>query len=117
MRKLISVIILVIFTIWIMPLGVFIKPEHEKKACSGKRAICLCTHLLKKKMAKMAGKQFLKSGGNVNKEQNNPSSSGQEYIHSIKTHNFKLAKNQYFQSAAICINQVFTRAVEHVPKV
>jgi hypothetical protein len=117
MRKFISIITLALFILWIAPLGTFIRPEQEKKACNGRRAICLCTHLLKKQMAKMAGKQYLKSRGNDNKEQNSSSPSGPDYIYTLKTRDFKLAKDQYFQSTSNLIDQFVTRPIEHVPKV
>ncbi|MCA9401255.1 MAG: hypothetical protein KC713_06485 [Candidatus Omnitrophica bacterium] len=51
-HKTLDITILVIFLIWILPLGIFIKPDMEKKACNGRRAICLCRHLITKQLAK-----------------------------------------------------------------
>lgn len=116
-KKFCNILIAVLFCVWIIPLGAFIKPKDEKKACNGRRAICLCTHLVKKQMAKMAGKQFLINGGGVNKEQSSSPSFGPDFFLTIKTYNSHLAKNPYSRSALIPINQLFTRPIEHVPKV
>ncbi|MCA9408094.1 MAG: hypothetical protein KC733_05355, partial [Candidatus Omnitrophica bacterium] len=62
MQRFLSIVILVLFFIWILPLGAFIKPNQEKKACHGRRAICLCSHLIAKQLAKMADKVLLKQG-------------------------------------------------------
>ncbi len=52
MRRILTSLILVVFVIWLLPLGIFIKPAQEKMACNGQRAVCLCTNLLKKAQAK-----------------------------------------------------------------
>jgi hypothetical protein len=59
MSRLTSVLTLILFLLWIMPLGAFIDPSNEDKACGGQRAICLCAHLLKKSEDRSAGKNIL----------------------------------------------------------
>lgn len=45
MKKILITITAVLFFIWIMPLGIVIKPAFEKLACGGQRAICMCSSL------------------------------------------------------------------------
>lgn len=59
----------ILFIVWILPLGAFIKPEQESEACNGRRAICLCSHLLGKALDKQLGKVLLKQyAGGLQKE-------------------------------------------------
>lgn len=44
MKKTALSFITIVFVLWLLPLGVFIKPAQEKTACGGQRAICLCSH-------------------------------------------------------------------------
>lgn len=44
MKQLISLLTALMLFIWILPLGVFIKPSQEKSACGGLRAVCMCHH-------------------------------------------------------------------------
>ena len=48
MRRPVAYVLLILFVIWILPLGAFIDPSKEDKACGGQRAICLCSHLIAK---------------------------------------------------------------------
>lgn len=51
-KSIIAMLTALLFFVWIVPLGTFIKPEQEEAACNGQRAICLCTKLLYKALAK-----------------------------------------------------------------
>lgn len=62
MRRLIYSLLALFFFIWILPLGAFIKPEHEKTACNGQRAICLCSHLMAKQASPAPFKSLLGAG-------------------------------------------------------
>jgi hypothetical protein len=74
MRAHISTITAAIFLVWILPLGIFIKPDEEKLACNGKRAICMCSHLLAKQTAKFAGKILLKNAVDIDGANGAPAS-------------------------------------------
>ena len=56
-QKIISAFALLAFSLWIIPLGAFIKPYQEMKVCGGQRAICLCTHL--KSSVKIKGQSLI----------------------------------------------------------
>ena len=81
MRHFIALLTVVLFLIWLLPLGVFIKPSQEKVACDGQRAICMC-HAFIPKASDNAMKPGinLKAGASSNKE--NPS--GGNYFVSAK---------------------------------
>lgn len=42
MKPLVSLLSITLFILWILPLGFFIKPNQEKTACGGLRAVCMC---------------------------------------------------------------------------
>jgi len=75
MRAWCSIFTGILFFVWILPLGAFIKPSDEKKACNGKRAICLCSHLFAKQTAKYAGKTLLKNASSAGESSNGVPSS------------------------------------------
>ncbi len=77
MRKIIFSITALVFLIWILPLGIFIKPSQEKVACNGQRAICLCTHRLGKPVAKSAA---YKGIGAAQKKHNEAGGAGLDFL-------------------------------------
>ena len=114
MNKIISLITISIFFIWILPLGVFIKPENEKKACNGQRAICLCRHLIAEKTVEAKGKVSPKIR-NINMERSSLSSNPYFLI----TSNFKeIHKNmfQYFNQTVLLYSFSIKKPIDHVPK-
>lgn len=56
-----------------MPLGAFIAPSKEALACGGKRAICLCTHLMGKERPKVQS-TVAKRAASTHKEESAASS-------------------------------------------
>src|SRR5208283_4955065 len=72
MRETVGGLTAVVFFIWLLPLGIFIKPSQEKVACDGQRAICMC-HAFVPKAADKATEPgiTLRAGASSNKE--NPS--------------------------------------------
>lgn len=69
MRFSVSSLTMLLFFIWILPLGFFIKPSQEASACGGQRAVCLCSHTdAKAAKAKVAGFGFQQGGASANKE-------------------------------------------------
>lgn len=73
MKKFIAVIISSLFLLWLLPLGVFIKPSMQKLVCNGQRAICQCSHLAgKNDSLKIPGQFVYKSSGETQKEGMSP---------------------------------------------
>ena len=113
LRKYIVLTAAALFFVWILPLGVFIRPEKEKETCDGQRAICLCTHLIAHTTTN--GKTLLKVSGSSVEKENAPSAS----------HHFLVIKLQHRSrpnpSALTSDNRTYysllvTRPIDHVPK-
>lgn len=43
MRQFIVILTVILFFVWILPLGYFIKTSQEKTVCDGQRGICMCS--------------------------------------------------------------------------
>ncbi len=61
MRHIIILLTAIVFFVWLLPLGVFIKPSQEKVVCDGQRAICMCSVHFIKKVSNSLGKVMLAS--------------------------------------------------------
>lgn len=117
MRKIILLLTVLLFFIWILPLGVFIKPSQEKKVCNGQRAICLCSHLIAKRVAKDASKTIYKGGGGAGqKEQSGPGGASHHYLYVQKKNRFNRQYSSYHQKQSILYSFLVIRPIEHVPK-
>ncbi len=119
MRFLISLLTTVLFLIWILPLGIFIKPSQEKIACNGQRAICLCSHT---KVAKARSKPIegfgLKANSNSNKESNaSGGGTGHYYLAAHLPAKNNLTMRALNDSMFLDYRNPFLRSIEHIPKV
>ena len=115
MRRLISAIVFLVFFIWILPLGVFIKPSQEEKACNGRRAICLCSHLIAKQKGAHVAKIMLTNPG-VNKEGSPSGGAGHDYLVEATPFKSRLTAAEHFFLNAIPTQSTFSRNIDHVPK-
>lgn len=113
----VSSIIVILFFIWILPLGFFIKPAQEKIVCNGQRPICLCSHRMSKPAAQNAGKAINKGSGATQKEQSVPGGASYHFLTAQKM-------NQTNQQISFCHqeeNSLYSllvfRPIEPVPKV
>ena len=95
-KPIISLSSLFLFTVWIMPLGAFITPEKEEKACNGQRAICLCSQLLAKQRAKRveSGGALIKNTTSLQQSVGSPSN--HYFIHPHITRNWKAHKTRSY---------------------
>lgn len=109
--KLIRIIIACIFLLWIIPLGVFIKPVNEKELCGGKRAICLCTHMTAKDAS--AGIDVTFSPAPAKSES---SSCAYPFLVLNPAKNSDQACAKIFVSSQVRYSHVFSSSLEHVPK-
>ena len=117
MRKVILLGTVLLFFIWILPLGVFIKPSQEKMACNGQRAICLCSHLIAKQAAKDVGKTIYNGSGESPKEQNGSSGSSNPFLSVQKKSQVNRQVSLYHQQQSVLYSLLVVRSIEHVPKV
>ncbi len=116
MRRFIGFLTVLLFFIWILPLGIFIKPSQEKVACDGQRAICLCSHLIAKQEAKNAGKTIYKGSGAAQKEQNGPGGSSHHFLVAQKKNQINRQLSLYHQQQSFLYSLLVVRSIEHVPK-
>ncbi len=112
----VSVLVLFLFFVWIIPLGAFIDPSKEDKACGGQRAICLCSlHLEKNQNRNHAPKIAITNPG-VNKESRPAGGASHDFLLS-KRDLLKNSSNSFY-----LIDDIFSyqfsalRVVEHIPK-
>ena len=117
MLKFVSVFVLSSFLLWILPLGVFIKPSQEQLSCGGQRAICLCRHLDANSQLKTVGKILFQNS--VSAQKDDGASGGSSH--------FFLTAEIYKQLACVGASVVgddtlphlnpFSKSIEHIPKV
>ena len=115
MSRIFSILTLLAFFLWIIPLGVFIKASQEGKFCGGQRAICLCSVNFQTKQAKNL-KPMLANAGQVSKESNSSGGSNREFF----TAKFFL-NTSYIQQTFCLLDfyptaALFIKSIEHVPK-
>ncbi len=115
MRRILSSIIIIMFLIWLFPLGVFIKPNDEKKVCGGQRAICLCSHAAKGQTA-AAKKMILGYTASSEKETSSSGSNTNFLTVDFKTIN-AIASSKLINHTPNLYSLIVCKSVEHVPKV
>ena len=117
MRRLILSLTIVLFFIWLLPLGIFIKPSQEKIACDGQRAICMCSVHIMKAVPNTSGKIMLSHDSQgASKESSSSGGTGNYYIsNNIMLPKFHLQASQcpvpMHMSTLLII-----RSIESVPK-
>jgi hypothetical protein len=117
MRYLVSALTVLLFFIWILPLGIFIKPSQEKIACAGQRAICLCSQASSKIKSSPINGYGLKSQS-TNKETNaSGGGAGHSYLAAYRSIQNNLAKSILNDSMLLAYLNPSLLAIEHVPKV
>ncbi len=110
-------LIAILFFIWILPLGFFIKPSQEKMACNGQRAICLCTHTKAKVKNNPIAGFGLKASSEHNKEANASSGgAGHYYVaHQLSIMDI-FNKYPFTQTTLLVARNPFLNSIEHIPK-
>lgn len=116
MRRTVSLLVLVLFLVWILPLGVFIKPADEQKVCAGQRAICLCTHKMTQDKPAGAGKIMLTNTGALNKESFSPAGASHDFWSADLAETFRHGRMIDFLDPTVLSPLLFIKQIEHVPK-
>jgi hypothetical protein len=116
MKKVLPLILLICFILWIAPLGFFIKPSQQKLACDGQRAFCMC-HVMMTKSSDHAMETgiALKEGSSTNKE--NSSGGGNDFISSRPTVALTFPSTLFLINQHPCYISPFLASLEHVPKI
>ncbi len=118
MRRHAALLTICLFLIWILPLGIFIKPSQEKITCDGQRAICMCHHMeAKVKRSPIEGYGFKGNSGSNKESSASSGGAGNYYLASnTQTQNvlnvFLLNREMLLAEA-----KPFLPSIEHVPKV
>lgn len=112
-----SGVVLLSFFIWILPLGAFIDPSVEQKVCGGQRAICLCSHHLAKHKGNDRGKTINISNPGVNKDAAPAGGARHSFLSSAFYYRSNLFVSSFSNQEQSFPNLLFTKEVEHVPKV
>lgn len=118
MKKYISILISILFFIWILPLGVFIEPSQEQIACGGQRAICLCRHWDKRVQPNVLTQISLKNFNAGTSKEESSSSGGNHYYLSVTgaSHNGLLQLSAFSDQTSLYSFRYY-QSIEHVPKV
>lgn len=107
-----NIFIVFAFVLWILPLGVFIKPIDEKKVCDGKRAICMCSFKGQAKTGVV--KQFLLKHI-PSSEKNTPSGNGNYLVFDFNQIN-SMASSGFSNNTSNLYFLIAYKPIEHVPK-
>lgn len=117
MRYLISILTVLLFFIWILPLGVFIKPSQEKMTCGGKRAICMCSHAKVTQSQSKAIEGFGMKANSNNKESSAAGGSGHYFLTAHLPMLNELTMRALNDTMLLAYRNPFLRSIEHIPKV
>lgn len=118
MRKGIFSLTALLFFIWILPLGYFIKPSQEKIACDGQRAICLCSQKQAKTKSSPISGYGLKASSDANKETSaSGGGAGHYYLAAHLPIQNGLSVRALNDSIILAYRNPFLSSIEHVPKV
>lgn len=102
--------------VWLLPLGVFIKPSEEKVACGGKRALHMCTMNMKARTQDSGQGLKITSGSGQIDKQNPASGGGNDYVL-----NSRIRMDREWRSWCVAQDPILRRSIlpsgiEHVPK-
>ena len=117
MHMFIRSLTVLLFFIWILPLGFFIKPAQEKFACDGQRALCLCTHTqVEKGKGSPIERVSLKANPDSHKEANaSGGGAGHYYLAAHLPIQNNLAMHALNDQMFLAYRNPFLSSIEHVP--
>jgi hypothetical protein len=117
MKRILLSFLFISFILWILPLGVFIKPSQQELACDGQRAICMCHVMMPKSSDKaMEAGMALKAGSSTNKE-NSSGGGGNYFVSSKPMITLNLHAASVFDDQHLSYMSPFLVTLENVPKV
>ncbi len=117
MRHLIAFLTFVLFFIWLLPLGIFIKPSQEKVACDGQRAICMCCCHMFKKTSNVLGKVMLSCPTQgTSKEASSSGGSSNYFLSTVFVTPVIGLRPSQWGSFIQSLSLPFIRSIESVPK-
>jgi hypothetical protein len=114
--KFTAIILSFLFLIWLLPLGVFIKPSQEKIACAGQRAVCMCSSTQVKVKANPLESNGLKRASASQKEAAASSGAGHYFLaaqHLLQKTDDRVRENY---ALLLAYRNPSLKAIEHIPK-
>ena len=116
MRHLILILTVLLFFIWILPLGFFIRPSQQKTVCDGQRGMCMCTMFMVKKAPSHSPNQISMPSQSSNHEPSSSSAYGNAFepAYSVNAviHSNVLPSSEFLPIPSL----MFISPIEHVPK-
>lgn len=116
MKRSVAILTVILFFVWIIPLGAFIKSSQERLTCGGKRAVCMCSSMkYEVKSAPVAG-PGLKSNSNDGSQTNGSAGgAGQNFViaHSSLRNVVKVSTLQ--DPLLFRYRNPFRGSIDHVP--
>ncbi len=118
MRRLFSLATVICFSVWILPLGNFIKLSEEKTACGGNRAFHMCS-MMTPKVHPVGDSQkvtFTSTSG-VEKTQKSAAAGGNDFFSAASFAGTPDLISKFSESDLIFPSKVFYFSIDPVPKV
>ena len=117
MRVTVGALTALLFFIWLLPLGIFIKPSQEKVACDGQRAICMCSVHFNKKAPSTPGKVMLACAAQgASKEAPSSGSASNYFLSNIPVMPVIDLRVSQWESPVYFPSLPIIQSVEHVPR-
>ena len=116
MRYLVSILTAMMFFIWILPLGVFIKLSQERTVCDGQRAMCMCHAMVIKEKSNGSGKPILVHNSGSNKEAASSGGGVNQFLAYLTINSMNDQISKHFESPEHFSSLLLVRNIEHVPK-
>jgi hypothetical protein len=132
LTRLISSITVIGVLFWLLPLGAWIKPSQENKACNGQRAFHMCTQMMKTNEAATSKIKFGQSHSDNASQPSkitvfsnatnapSPKSSVSGTIHLWLFNTLKISfrqKSIRFDLETSLEPQIYVRSIDHPPKI
>ncbi len=114
--RLISSFLTATLFVWLLPLGIFIKPSQEKTACDGKRAFHMCSMMTPKTDNASDSKVKISSAGSFNENAKSSSSGGNDFIAAGVLRGVPNVSQRWFEANPSFFYPLISFPSEHVPK-
>ena len=117
MKRFISLFSIVAISLWILPLGAFIKPSQEKTACGGNRAFHMCTGMSQPQKDSTPRKTAFTSNVGVEKTNSSAAGAGTHFLTAGTLTGPRDNSARFLELNLIFPRQVFFLTPEPIPKI
>ncbi len=117
MRTFLHFSLLIVFCLWLIPLGQFISQNRQDEVCGGQRAICMCYAKAPMKSSTSPFKFTTNQGSSNQKEVPSSGAGGNHYVQIATVPLIMNSSAVYPDPIASLPSLLFIRGIEHVPKV